>query len=278
MHYAKKYSLGIVVLTDEAHLQSLPAGANGAWLKFLAPKITFDMFPSLNRLALLDTDIIINPGAPNIFGACPPGEIGVVSQVKNLPFDLTTVRKRMAFLRHTFYSSRYPLDSSLFASAEQEYSNEGLPAHDDLFCSGLVVVDQAHSNLFAGWLQEVSAERVAGATAWEQTFLNHKVISHGCYWLDYKFQAIWNFEMASQHQSLYRHQSLEQNRYASIAVADTLSSCFFLHFAGSWGESDAWKNPPSLCQELLEELSGDEFLGYLERPSTGVSTGLVVPE
>jgi len=275
--YAKKHHLAIIALTDREAFDQRDASMNGAWLKLVTPAVVSRSFPRIERIALVDTDVIINPSAPNVFHACPNEEIGVVSMRKNLPFDLLFARKRLAYLRNRFYSSFYPMDSSLFATAQQEYSMEGLPVHDNTFCSGLVVVPQKKANLFSEWFSEAQSRDVEGAIAWEQNFLNHKVVDHGCHWLPYKFQSIWNLEMAISHPSLYQSGDLSGNNLAQHAVSDTLNNCFFLHFAGSWSESDAWKNSPSAVLSNMGGLESEDFAQYLAKTPTGSPVGKVSP-
>jgi hypothetical protein len=275
--YAQKHQLAIIALTDIEAFNQKDSSMNGAWLKLLAPSVVARFFPRMERIALVDTDVIINPIAPDVFHACPNQEIGVVSLTKSLPFDLLFARKRLAYLRKRFYSPSYPLDSSLFATAKQEYSMEGLPTHDNVFCSGLLVMPQNKADLFSKWFSEAQSRDVEGAIAWEQTFLNHKVLDHGCHWLPYKFQSIWNLEMAVSHPSLYQSGNLSGNYLAQQAVSDTLSNSFFLHFAGSWSESDAWKNPPSAVLNGMGGLESEDFAQYLAKTPTGLPVGKVSP-
>ena len=276
--YAEKHGLAIAVIHDTVAFNNKDSGLNGAWLKLLAPAVVAEAFPLIQRIALIDTDVIINPGAPDIFAECPSETFGVVSLVRNLPFDLLTAKKRLAFLRNRFYSAEYPLDSSLFASPRQEYEMERLPIHDDLFCSGLIVLPQSKASLLSGWFEEAKHRDVQSAVAWEQNFLNHKVISHGCHWLPYNYQAIWNLEMATNHPSAYLIRDLAENSAAQSAVADSLNNNFFLHFAGSWNESRAWMNPPEQILRRLVNLGGDEFAKYLRKTPAGHHVGKLVPE
>jgi|AntAceMinimDraft_13_1070369.scaffolds.fasta_scaffold24475_2 hypothetical protein len=275
--YAEKHGLAIVVIHDLVAFENRDSGLNGAWLKLLAPAVVAKAFPLIQRIAIVDTDVIINPGAPDIFADSPSGEFGVVSLVKNLPFDLLVAKKRLAFLRRSFYSDEYPLDSSLFATPQQEYEMEGLPVHDNLFCSGLIVLPQTKAPFFSSWFEEASQRDARTAVAWEQNFLNHKVISHGCHWLPYQYQAIWNLEMANYHPSAYLTNDLSRDAAAQGSVADSLNNNFFLHFAGSWHESRAWMNPPEDILRRLVNLEGVEFSEYLRTTPTGHHVGKLLP-
>ena len=275
--YAEKHDIGIIALTDLEAFGRNTRGMNGAWLKLLAPEVVALHYPNLERIALVDTDVIMSPGAPDIFQAAPPNQIAVVSEYENLPYRLVEVKKRMAFLRKKFYSADYPLDSVLFASAEQLFEMEGLPAHSNYFCSGLVIVPQSESRLFATWFDEGALRSSEVSVAWEQTFVAHKVLEKGCYWLPYDFQAIWNREMAESYPSLYAHGDLSVNQFAQAAVADVLSKRHFLHFAGSWTESTAWRNDPSQVIARLAGLHHESFSRYRKTAVSGKPRGKVTP-
>lgn len=274
--YAETFDLAIIVISDETAFDGRDGGLNGAWLKLLAPLLVAKVTPQIQRVALIDSDVIVNPAAPNIFAACEDNRIGVVSQFNNLPFDLLTARKRLAFLRKSFYNSNYPLDSSLFATAQQEYQMENLPERDDLFCSGVIVLPQDKALLFDEWFREALDRDAESAIAWEQTFVNHKILDHDPQWLPYKFQGIWNLEMAIHHPSLFGEKDLADNPSAQAAVADTLSNCFFLHFAGSWNESDAWRNEPSATIAKLMGLASPQFIRYLGEAPSGAPAGRIL--
>jgi hypothetical protein len=112
--------------------------------------------------------------------------------------------------------------------------------------------------------------------AWEQTYLNHKVLTHlPHHWLDSKFQVIWNLEMALFHPSLYQIGDLSNSEIAENCVADTLNRVHFLHFAGSWPESTAWRNSPQRVMDKMGSLFEPEFLEYRATPSTGVARGKI---
>jgi hypothetical protein len=275
-NYAKRHGLGIIVFADNSVSEETLGGFNGAWLKMLLPELVEHQFPQIKRLALVDTDIIINPASPNVFGATPEGFVGVVPEFSADPSRDIQARKRIAFLRRNYYDSAYPLDSILFASAEQVYAEEGFDPLSDSFCSGLVVLDVAFSSHFSRWFREAKTSDSGLAVAWEQTFLNYKVLTQlPHHWLDPKFQVIWNMEMALFHPSLYQLGDLSNSEIAENCVADTLNRVHFLHFAGSWPESTAWRNSPQRVIDKMCGLFEPDFLEYLETPSTGVAKGKI---
>ena len=272
--YAQRCGLGVIVFADGSVSEETLAGFNGAWLKMLLPELVAKEFPKITRLALIDTDIIINPAAPNVFDSTPHGHVGVVPEFGPDPTRNTESRKRLAFLRRKYYDPSYPLDSILFASAEQVYVEEGFEPLSASFCSGLIVLDVVFASDFSAWFEEAKTADRRPAVAWEQTYLNHKVLTQlPHHWLESEFQVIWNLEMASSHPSLYQLGDLSDTEFAQHCVADTLNRAYFLHFAGSWPESTAWKNSPQQVINKMVSLFEPEFQEYLGTQSTGVARG-----
>lgn len=273
--YSARTGVGIAVITKLPTGSGVSRGLNGAWAKLLAPSLVSLSFPSVSRFCLLDTDILISDLAPDIFDAVPPGRFGVVS-LERTPMPRGEVRKRVAFLRHHFYSSKYPLDSVLHATPRQVFEQHGLPGHDDYFCSGLVVLDHNHLPLLRRWLEEVDLQAASASFAWEQPFLNHWVQEHEPVWLPYSFQAIWVFEMAWKYPFLYHLGSeLSQSDLTAMCLEANLLENHFLHFAGSWFESLAWE-----CE--LESRIGladlsSEYGDYLKEQVEGTPRGKILP-
>jgi hypothetical protein len=273
--YAEKYQLGIACVTEDLLEKDDPHYKNGSWQKLLAPSAVLDEFPQVERFCLLDTDIQIGPFAPDIFANAPEGVYSVVSQLKGLPFPLDEVLRRMAFFRNHFYSNSYPLDSFLLGDVFDEFRDLGLTPPEDYFCAGLMVLDRNHVEQMRGWFYEVKESQ--NFHGWEQTHLNFWIQSQDHHWLPYEYQALWNYEMAWKYPYLYSAALETPNREEVRAgVESSLWNNHFLHFAGSWYESLAWK----LTREVdYPEFSGlsEEFSRYLELPVTGKKFGQVFP-
>jgi len=241
--YAHEHQLGIVVVLNRLIVGPESIAKNASWDKLLAPLLLSQHFPKIERVALLDTDVVISPFAPNLFDLSEPGSYSVVSQERGLPFPIREVRQRIALLRQWFYDDDYPQNSILQATAEEVFSLQGLPAHPDYFCAGLIVLDSSLFEDLANCHASISSDRAQSSFAWEEPFVNDWIQSRNHIWMPYEYQAIWLFEMAWYYPHLY---GLVSNVPGNRAVADVIGSVmlnrFFLHFAGSWFEADAWKN------------------------------------
>jgi hypothetical protein len=94
-------------------------------------------------------------------------------------------------------------------------------------------------------------------------------------WIDYRFEAQWTFEMAWKYPFLYRELDV-QSIEVSTAVESSLFANYFLHFAGSWFESDCILNNNILKNESTRRLF-ESFANYRKQSVSGNSTGRVFP-
>lgn len=274
--YAEKFNLGILCVSEDLIDTKDPYYKNGSWQKLIAPDAVLAKFPKLKRFCLLDTDIQIGPFAPSVFDEAPTGVYSVVSQLTGLPFPLGEVLRRMAYFRNHFYSNEYPLDSFLLGDVFDEFRDLGLPPPPDYFCAGLIVMDSEHSAQMKNWFYEVGESQ--NFHGWEQTHLNHWIQNEGHHWLPYEYQALWNYEMAWKYPSLYSL-ALDTSKSELVreCVEGSLWNNYFLHFAGSWYESLAWRIESSITQSRIAELS-DAMQAFRSFPVTGKKLGQVFPD
>lgn len=276
--YAARHDLAVIIVTQDIDDGPPQERKNGAWQKLLAPNWVRRYAPSVQRLCLLDTDILISPIAPNIFQEAPPGRVSVVSQEQRLPYVLTAIKRRIAFFRHRYYSSTYPLDSLLHATPGQLMSLHHLSEVPDYFCSGLMVMDAAHGDQMESWYRSVTSEAAENSSAWEEPYLNSWVQSTNPEWLPYEFQAIWNYEMAWRYPFLYeKGKNLANDPLTRSCVENSLWNNHFIHFAGSWYESLALNNL-GLFEHPNPSGLLTEFAAFSAQPLSGRARGKIVPK
>jgi len=275
--YAERHSVAIIVVTEDLISRDSDNWKNGSWQKLLLPQMVTKLFPNISRICILDTDVIMNPLAPNIFDFAPPDHFSVVSLESKTPYPIDEVKRRIAFFRHNYYSRDYPLESLLFASSEETMTMHGLPTVNQSFCSGLFVADTKQANLMSDWFYSVTNSEVASSVAWEQPYLNNWIQNQPHHWLPYEFQAIWNYEMAWKYPYLYGSKdTLANSQTARDCVESSLWTNHFLHFAGSWFESQARFNTGLLLGNRPLG-SFEQFMNYMETPVTGKPKGKILP-
>jgi len=277
VEYCRRNDLGLVVFDQELISSDQKEWKKPTWQKLLIGEILRKADIDANNVCYLDSDILINPTSPNIFDSYKPSTIGLTSVRKNLPFPLNEVLRRMAFLRHTCYDVKYPLDSALFMSLEQLYSYHGLTAQSDEACMGLIVFNLDHHNaLMRNWFNKYDRVVQSVTNGGDQTHINHEIQNWGnISWLDYRFQAIWPYEMAWKYPFLYDY-GREDEALIRKCIEASLYQNYFLHFAGGWHESAMWKLGGVFESGVAKNML-NEFTAYCEMPVTGNPIGLVKP-
>ena len=272
--YADEYGLGILCFKSDLVDHDSATYKNGSWQKLLAPAAAKALVPNISRMCLLDSDIVIGPFADDIFEASPTGRFSVVSLIRDLPFPESEVLRRVAFLRHTHYSEKYPLDSFLLGDPFDEFRDLGLAPPENYFCAGLIVLDASHSIQMSDWFHSIGRDQELDA--WEQTHLNFWVQRTDPFWLPYEFQAIWKYEMAWKYPFLYGlGEEIYDSELAAKCVRASLWNNHFLHFAGSWFESLAWGTGAHTVGEL--DGIAHSFSEYRSKPISGAKVGKITP-
>lgn len=274
--YAETHGLGIICFRSDLSDPNSPSHKNGSWQKLLAPSAAKAVAPRLRRACLLDSDVLISEFADNIFDEAPPGRFHVVSILNGLPYPKDQILRRIAYLRHTYYSKDYPLDSSLFRNPVEEFKDllNPPPTPSDYFCAGVIVLDARHATLMTEWFNSIEGE--VNPDNWEQTHLNGWIQAEKHSWLPYKWQAIWNYEMAWHYPFLYTlGNTPSEHQVASQCVSASLWNNSFLHFAGSWYESESWNTASKNISELDQHIK--PFMSYLDRKVSGAKVGKIVP-
>lgn len=277
IEYCERNQLGLVVFDRDLISSDEKEWKKATWQKMLIGETLIRAGINANNVCYLDSDILINPIAPNIFDNYDSATIGLTSIRKNLPFPLDEVQRRLAFLRHTCYDNSYPLDSALFMSLEQLYSYHGLPAQEDEACMGLIVFNVGqHTQFMRGWFDKYDRNVQSVTNGGDQTHINYEIQNWGkVSWLDYRFQAIWPYEMAWQYPFLYDY-GREDETLIRKCIEAALYQNHFLHFAGAWHESQMWKIGGFIgSNEKKDELI--KYYEYTKKPITGMPVGLIRP-
>ena len=254
LEYTKRHDLGLFVIDEiikndnkKLYWQKLLIGNHFEETKY-------------KNICYLDTDIIINPAAPNIFDGYDENKIAIISQKKNLPYDIDEILRRLAFFRHNYLSKEYPLDSSLFMSIEDVYLYHNLEPQNDIACTGVFVFNiEKHSQLMEEWFYDYDENVISIDGGGEEVFLNYKILSNQLeQWLNYKWQALWIYEMPWCHSHLYVNNRHTPDNILPC-IETSLFNNYFLHFAGAW-EGSSWK----ICDELFTGIEKNKYFDFKE--------------
>ncbi len=278
IEYCERNQLGLVVFDQDLISVDKKEWKKATWQKLLIGETLINQGINANNVCYLDSDILANPIAPSIIDNYNPATIGLTSVRKGLPYPLNEVLRRLAFLRHTCFDNSYPLDSSLFMTLEQLYSYHGLPTQADEACMGLILFNvRSHSKLMRGWFDKYNRNVNSVTNGGDQTHINYEVQNWGkVSWLDYRFQAIWTYEMAWKYPFLYDY-GREDSTLIRKCIEASLYQNYFLHFSGSWYESTMFKLgipfENSFDRKMLIQYSD-----YLSKKLTGEARGPIYPK
>ena len=274
--YCKKNDLGIIIFTKPLIADNSDQWKKATWQKLLIGDQIKEKKIEVNNICYLDTDILINHYSPNIFKFYDEKTFGLVSQYKNIPFPLLEVQKRIAFNRHNFYDKRYPLDSALFMTPQQIFKSMNLKKFNNYACAGLIMFNlENHSELMKLWFEKYPSN-VKSLTGGDEPHMNWEIQNYGkITWLNYKFQAIWIYEQAWNYPFLYSD-CKDNKKIIKYCVESCLSNNFFLHFAGTWFESEMWKNKDVFKSDTFLTRK-KEFQKYLSQMPKAIPVGQIKP-
>jgi len=274
--YCERHQLGLIAFDADLISKDHPKWKKPTWQKMLIGQTLRKELPTVRNVCNLDTDILVNYMAPNVFEHYDPEKIGLVSVRKNMAYPLDPVLRRLAFLRNKYYDERYPLDSSLHISIERLYQVHGFPPQKDETCCGFMVFNvDNHADLMSNWFGKYNREVTSITGGGEQTHFNFEVQNWGkVQWMDYRFQAQWTYEMPWKYPFLYRG-GADQKELVKECIEASLFVNYFLHFAGgSWHEGDMWKAVHVLETPEVRKIFED-FSEYEQIPLTGEPLGTI---
>ena len=274
--YCETYDLGLVVFDKDLVSKEDPFWKKATWQKMLIADTLHKSSLQIENVCFLDSDMLINFFAPNIFDEYNAEKIGLVSLRNGLPQPIQPTLRRMAFMRHTYYDDKYPLDSALFMKPTQIFEYHNLPVQEDFACMGLIVFNvENHRKIMKAWFEKYDRNVESLTNGGDQSHMNYEIQNWGkVVWLNYKYQAIWTYEMAWKYPFLYDY-GRGNERLIKECVESSLFTNYFLHFAGSWQESEMWKIEDILDKDKQDFL--EKYYRYLEVPVTGLPRGTIKP-
>ena len=278
IEYCKNNSIGLAVIYRDIISKDDKLWKKPQWQKFLIGQYVIDNNLKIENICYLDSDILINPNSENIFKFNKKNKISLVSQINNLPYrDLNYVRRKIAFNRHHFLSNRYPLDSALFMNLKQIYKFHKKKPQADFACMGLFMFNvNSFYKIMKKWFDSYDKKVQSLSGGGEEPLLNYEILKHGkVNWLSYKFQALWTYEIAFKYSFLYKN--LKNKKLIKLCIEDSLNDNYFLHFAGSWNETDIWKSQNLFYEKKTKKLN-NEFFKYLKQKITGRPKGRILPK
>jgi len=239
--YCKIHNLGLVVFEEDLIEKNDIFWKKATWQRLLVGEKIKKKFPKVEDVCFLDTDIIINPTAPNIFNFQKKNKINLTSLRNFLPFEYKKTIRKMAYFRKKYINKKYPLDSLLNADLKTLYKSDKLEPQKDEMCVGVMMFNiKKFSRKLHDWfyLFEKNIDTTTGGGC--QTQLNYLILKNKYEnLLDYKFQSIWIFELVNRFPFILKN--INNLSYLGYLTTTILLDNYFLHFAGGGIESTFWR-------------------------------------
>jgi hypothetical protein len=233
-HYAQVFDLDLIVIAAPLDTGARATARSPAWQKLLI--LNQPWAQRYERILWLDSDIIIAPQAQDIVKAFGPvAKIGIT-----LSGGRSSDSERMLFLERLY---RRPLRPDAERPAwvhdiHLSYDKHGVPRHDTMFNTGVMVVSpQHHNELFLHCYEGEQKARL-----YEQPLLSHEIIRRDlAYPISNRFN--WGVQEAL---FFYLPEIIDLDerppemiepvlQLARYFVRRELANAYFLHFYGTMG-------------------------------------------
>ena len=127
-------------------------------------------------------------------------------------------------------------------SNKKIYQYHKLKPQKDYFCAGMFVFNLNYfAEEMSKWFFKYKRNIKSITGNGDQTHLNYEVFrTKKVKILDYKFQALWIYEIVNKFPFLY-DKNVTTKKIIKECIEKSILDNYFLHFAGSWHENDMWK-------------------------------------
>lgn len=231
--YAEKHGLDIIAIDEKINPQD---NRSPAWQKCLV--LTDEKVRQYEQVAWVDSDIIINENAPNIFDGVPLEKVGAVKGYQQLYRNGSFPAEMMDYLK------------TPYNDAKGWYEMNGLTPHEFVVQTGVLVLSPQHH---ASLLNDIFNSPTDSTTGdYEMPLLSHTILQNDLvHWLDERFNLLWTGQMVyhcpeclppkqtdpfvlRQFKKLTRgHYQFPPKSALNKALKDAVEKSYFLHFAGN---------------------------------------------
>ncbi len=268
--YCSRNNLNLLAQVDS--LDNSDSRKKFTWQKFLIPKSVKENFPKIKNFCYIDTDIICNPFAESIFDFIDDSSICLVSQFTNLPYSDDKILRRIAFFRNLLIDTNYPLDSSLFMKPKDIYAHHDFFEFNDYACAGMYMANVEYCYKTLESVYHKYSNNFNTITEGDEPVFNFEIQKNfKVNWLPYRFQILWNHEMAYKYPFLYTD-FMENSSAVKFSILSSIMDGVFLHFAGNGYEKKAWEFSSFVVEkDYLSVL--EKYNKYINTPVTGKPKG-----
>ncbi|WP_300158295.1 hypothetical protein [Solidesulfovibrio sp.] len=245
--YAKAHGLSLVVLDKLLDDSPLGRTRSPAWQKCLI--LRHPRLRACDQVAWLDADMLPRPDAPDVFAGVPRDAFGAVEHFSSPTpgaFALAAANIRAHHRRHGVTGGEEPTPEAFYG----RYGYDDFP--DKVVQTGLLVLTpELHGPVLEGAYLEQrrpdSREMLFEMRPASWGLLRASPVA----WLDPRFNAVWSTTLFSSYpfladpdfQAAYRDRPELFAALKARCLAAAYAAAYFLHFAGTAGDMDAFSPP-----------------------------------
>jgi hypothetical protein len=224
--YAERIGVDLIVFKDRIDKADL--ARSPAWQKLLIPGLSW--MQRYERILWLDSDIIISPGAPDIFAyAGPPEKVSLCLDGARLsPAEAQIYLERLR-------GKPLPPDSfdiAWRAAQHETYRDNGLPPHDVQFNTGVMALSPArHKDVFRSVYNSPQVTAL-----YEQPHLSHRLLQDDLAHVispRFNWGIIESMRLYVQEDVLKGEDPEVIGKLVHILLNAEMRNAYFLHFYGA---------------------------------------------
>ncbi len=227
--YADRHGYDLICIEDPLDDSERARARSPAWQKCLILSQPF--VGEYERVVWLDSDILINPDAPDVGAGLPKGRVGAVDEFASPTRE--DYRRILGKLYEYWEAHSIPFVRN--ETPEAYYSASGLtPSFQSVVQTGVLVLSPEHHRTILESVYSSYEETRGPEWNYEMRPLSYELLkADAVTWLDPRFNAIWGSYKMSEFPFLLDHPGHDR---AAECVGRALQKVYFLHFAGSANE------------------------------------------
>ena len=224
--YADRHDYDIICIDESLDKSERARSRSPAWQKCLILSQEFSKL--YDRIVWVDSDVLLNPGAPDIAAGVPPDKVGAVDEYASPTAELY----QQILRKLTRYWDAHGIPFVRNETAADYYRAYGFSsAFDQVVQTGVMALSPDHHRQILESVYYSYEETKTAEWNYEMRPVSYELLKEDCvHWIDPRFNAIWGNYKALQFPFLLNH---PDHPRARECVEDAFRRVFFLHFAGS---------------------------------------------
>jgi len=229
--YAEKHGYDLIICQELWDNSEFGKSRCAAWQKCLV--LSQEWSKNYNKIVWIDTDIIINPNAPDICENIPDDKIGAVNEFSHPSRKLYN----LALSRMYEHWTNLKYNPVINYGAKAYYKSYGIECDfEDVVQTGVMVFNP---HLHKEVLENVYYNYEEKGLNYEMRPLSYEILKNNLeYWINGKFNTLLQFQKALYYPFLLELDTpkpsfLCKNEIKKLCIDAVFKNSYFLHFTGA---------------------------------------------